>query len=189
MATQTRVPGAASSEVDFELERFERTREDRIEISGRWYGLRGRRFVRPVLNVNLDGGARRRAIALLEHKPWAADDGKTWVAAFAWPKGIDGIEGAVLEVGPGLIVDLPAPGGKPGSQGRVSALRPHSPTQPALKTTGDDGEDPAAGHDPAPAAAGRPPARGKSAPAGPRRVPARPAATRSAPTRRGRPRR
>ncbi len=148
MATQTRVPGAASSEVDFELERFERTREDRIEISGRWYGLRGRRFVRPVLNVNLDGGTRRRAIALLEHKPWAADDGKTWVAAFAWPKGIDGIEGAVLEVGPGLIVDLPAPGGKPGSQGRVSALRPHSPTQPALKTTGDDGEDPAAGHDP-----------------------------------------
>ena len=148
MATQTRVPGAASSEVDFELERFERTREDRIEISGRWYGLRGRRFVRPVLNVHLDGGTRRRAIALLEHKPWAADDGKTWVAAFAWPKGIDGIEGAELEVGPGLIVDLPAPGGKPGSQGRVSALRPHSPTQPALKTTGDDGEDPAAGHGP-----------------------------------------
>jgi hypothetical protein len=84
MATQTRVPGAASSEVDFELERFERTAEDRIEISGRWFGLRGRRFVRPVLNLNA-GGSRRRAIALLEHKPWAADDGEPWIAAFHWP--------------------------------------------------------------------------------------------------------
>ena len=76
MPTQSRVPGAASSEVDFELERFERTGEDRIEISGRWYGLRGRRFVRPVLNLHTGGGSRRRAIALLEHKPWAADDGE-----------------------------------------------------------------------------------------------------------------
>jgi hypothetical protein len=50
MPTQTRVPGAASSEVDFELERFERISPDRIEIAGRWYGLRGRRFVqhRPI---------------------------------------------------------------------------------------------------------------------------------------------
>ena len=87
MATQPRVPGAASTEVDFELERFERTGADRIEIAGRWYGLRGRRFVRPVLNLQTGGGSRRRAIALLEHKPWAADDGETWLAAFTWPKG------------------------------------------------------------------------------------------------------
>ena len=105
MATQTRVPGAASSEVDFELERFERTAEDRLEIAGRWYGLRGRRFVRPVLNLNT-GGTRRRAIALLEHKPWAADDGKTWLAAFRWPDGAGEIESAELEVGPGLILSL-----------------------------------------------------------------------------------
>src|SRR5215218_9820371 len=129
MATQTRVPGAASSEVDFELERFERTAEDRIEISGRWFGLRGRRFVRPVLNLNT-GGSRRRAIALLEHKPWAADDGQSWLAAFRWPEGAGEVSGAELEVGPGLVVELPAPGGKPGSAVRVSALRPHVPTPP-----------------------------------------------------------
>src|SRR5215218_9887996 len=129
MATQTRVPGAASSEVDFELERFERTAEDRIEISGRWFGLRGRRFVRPVLNLNA-GGSRRRAIALLEHKPWAADDGQSWLAAFRWPEGAGEVSGAELEVGPGLVVELPAPGGKPGSAVRVSALRPHVPTPP-----------------------------------------------------------
>jgi hypothetical protein len=143
MPTQPRVPGAASSEVDFELERFERTREDRIEIAGRWYGLRGRRFVRPVLNLQLDGGVRRRAIALLEHKPWAADDGERWVAAFAWPAGAGEVEGAVLEVGPGLIVDLPAPGGEPSSQGRVSALRPHAPAPMARRVVQDDDEVPA----------------------------------------------
>jgi hypothetical protein len=129
MATQTRVPGAASSEVDFELERFERTSEDRIEVSGRWYGLRGRRFVRPVLNLNASG-ARRRAIALLEHKPWAADDGKTWLAAFRWPEGAGDVQGAELEVGPGLVVELPAPGAQANAAVRVSALRPHVPTPP-----------------------------------------------------------
>src|SRR5215211_435757 len=118
MATQTRVPGAASSEVDFELERFERTTEDRIEISGRWYGLRGRRFVRPVLNLTA-GDSRRRAIALLEHKPWAADDGQTWMAAFRWPEGARAVDGAELEVGPGLVVELPAPGAKAGGAVRI----------------------------------------------------------------------
>src|SRR5918995_2551846 len=144
MATQSRVPGAASSEVDFELDRFERTTADRIEISGRWYGLRGRRFVRPVLNLHTVGGSRRRAIALLEHKPWAADDGETWLAAFAWPPGAGDVEGAELEVGPGLVVDLPAPGGKPGSQGRVSALRPHAPAPMARRIAPVEDEDGAA---------------------------------------------
>jgi hypothetical protein len=136
MATQTRVPGAASSEVDFELERFERTGEDRIEIAGRWYGLRGRRFVRPVLNLHT-GAGRRRAIALLEHKPWAATDGQTWLAAFAWPDGTADVKGAELEVGPGLVVELPALGGTPNTAGRVSALRPHVPAPPPLAVRDD----------------------------------------------------
>jgi hypothetical protein len=131
MATQTRVPGAASSEVDFELERFERTADDRIEIAGRWFGLRGRRFVRPVLNLN-SGGSRRRAIALLEHKPWAAEDGEVWLAAFRWPEGTGEVSGAELEVGPGLLVELPALGGKSGAEVHVTALRPHvTAAQPA----------------------------------------------------------
>jgi len=149
MATQARVPGAASSEVDFELERFARTADDRIEVSGRWYGLRGRRFVRPVLNLNTSG-ARLRAIALLEHKPWAAGDGETWLAAFRWPEGAGDVQGAELEVGPGLIVELPAPGGEANTAVRVSALRPHVPTPPgpAYRTSEEtarreaaDGED------------------------------------------------
>jgi hypothetical protein len=138
MAMQTRVPGAASSEVDFELERFERTADDRIEISGRWYGLRGRRFVRPVLNLNSEG-SRRRAIALLEHKPWAAEDGQVWLAAFRWPDGAGEVSGAELEVGPGLLVDLPALGGKAGSASvRVTALRPQIPALPPWRAEEED---------------------------------------------------
>jgi len=137
MPTQTRVPGAASSEVDFELERFERAADDRIEISGRWYGLRGRRFVRPVLNLSV-GGTRRRAIALLEHKPWAADDGKTWMAAFRCPDGAGDIESAELELGPGLVVELPAPGGKTTAAVRMSSLRPDATPGVRFGSTDED---------------------------------------------------
>src|SRR5918992_885681 len=162
MAMQTRVPGAASSEVDFELERFERTAEDRIEISGRWYGLRGRRFVRPVLNLN-SGGSRRRAIALLEHKPWAAEDGQVWLAAFRWPEGAGEVSGAELEVGPGLLVDLPAMGGKAGAASvRVTALRPHVPAVPPWR--GEEGDEGEGGPgEPRGRAAGDPSGRGRSA--------------------------
>jgi hypothetical protein len=147
MATQSRVPGAASSEVDFELERFERTADDRIEISGRWFGLRGRRFVRPVLNLNSDG-SKRRAIALLEHKPWAAEDGQVWLAAFRWPEGAGEVSGAELEVGPGLHVELPALGGKAGAAAvRVTALRPHVPAVPPWRADEGEGHEGAGGRD------------------------------------------
>jgi hypothetical protein len=139
MPTQSRVPGAASSEVDFELERFERTAEDRIEVSGRWYGLRGRRFVRPVLNLNASG-SRRRAIALLEHKPWAANDGQTWLAAFRWPEGAGEVDSAELELGPGLVVELPAPGGKSEAVARVR-LRPQLAAVAPPWRAGDEHED------------------------------------------------
>ena len=131
MATQTRVPGAASSEVEFELERFELAASDRMEIAGRWFGLRGRRFVRPVLNVRTRTG-RRRLIALLEHKPWAADDGRIWLAAFAWPEGTGEVESAELEVGPGLARRAPAARRRASGAPRVNALRPHAPSVPAL---------------------------------------------------------
>ena len=63
-----------------------------------------------MLNLQHRAAARRRAIALLEHKPWAADDGETWLAAFRWPDGAGEVEGAELEVGPGLLVDAAGAG-------------------------------------------------------------------------------
>src|SRR3954465_14730626 len=65
----------ASSAVAFEVDRFAWTASDRIEVTGRWFGLRGHRFMRPALFVEA-GDDRRRLLALLEHKPWAGDEGE-----------------------------------------------------------------------------------------------------------------
>lgn len=83
----------------------------RLEVAGHWHGVRGRRFVRPVLWLHR-GEARRRLVAVLDHKPWAADDGDPWLAAFAWEGGALDADRAELEVGRELVVDLPLPGRK-----------------------------------------------------------------------------
>jgi hypothetical protein len=125
MATQETAQGPAFTGVDFEVERFGWTSGDRLEVTGRWFGVRGRRFVRPVLNVQLPGG-RRRLIALLEHKPWAPHEGEAWIAAFSWEGEQAGVEAVELEVGPSLVVELPVPSG-----GTVS--RPaRAPTAPRV---------------------------------------------------------
>ena len=124
MATQDTAQGPALTSVDFEVERFEWTSGDRLEVAGRWFGVRGRRFVRPVLNLQLPGG-RRRLIALLEHKPWAPHEGEAWIAAFAWEGEQEAVEAVELEVGPSLVVALPAPGGG-------APVAPRAPSAPRL---------------------------------------------------------
>jgi hypothetical protein len=100
---------AGTTEIAFELERFEFTGDDRIEISGRWSGVRGRRFIRPTLTVTTDGRGSR-ALADLEHKPWAPEEGKLWTAAFACTlEGATALE-AELNVSPDITITLPAPG-------------------------------------------------------------------------------
>ena len=88
----------------FEVERFEWAADDRLEVEGRWFGLRGRRFVRPTLELEIDGEPRR-LLALMEHKPWQALDGEEWVAAFQWD-GEPGELSAELAVG-GQLGDHP----------------------------------------------------------------------------------
>lgn len=68
----------------FELERLE-AGGDRLEVEGRWSGVRGLRFVRPVLVVR-DDGRERRLLAVLDHGPWEAADGEPWAAAFPWDR-------------------------------------------------------------------------------------------------------
>ena len=112
-------PDVVSDGVAFEVERFEWTANDRLEVTGRWYGLRGHRFVRPVLMVQA-GEEQRRMLALLEHKPWAADDGEEWIAAFPWAGAPRELTAAELAVAPSLAVDLPMPQ-VPGGRGRAPA--------------------------------------------------------------------
>jgi hypothetical protein len=104
-AANTVTPGVA-----FEVERFEWTSPDRLELVGRWVGLRGQRFLRPTLDVEV-GGERRRMLAVLEHKPWASEDGQDWIAAFDWRGEPGNFDDAELTVSPDLAVQLPPPGG------------------------------------------------------------------------------
>src|SRR5215211_4630444 len=100
-------PGLAENpmSVTFELDRLEWTSDGRVEVAGRWFGIRGRRILRPVLEVEADG-RRHRLLALLEHKPWEATDGGEWVAAFPWDGGPVNPTAAELAVGPDLSVEL-----------------------------------------------------------------------------------
>jgi hypothetical protein len=93
-------------EVAFELECFEWA-DERLEVAGRWKGLAGRRLSRPVLTVTMDGGRRKRLVALADGRPAAGAE--SWNAAFAWAGDPAEITGAALEVGGSLVVELPLP--------------------------------------------------------------------------------
>jgi hypothetical protein len=94
-----------TAQVQFELEQFEVIDGDRCEVRGRWLGVRGRRFLRPVLRFTVDGRSMR-LLADLAGKPWAAEDGGPWHASF--PCALAGTEliGVELSVAPDLTVAL-----------------------------------------------------------------------------------
>jgi chromosome segregation ATPase len=89
----------AVGEVSFELERFEWTADDRLEVVGRWNGVRGRRISRPALTV--DAGGRRQRLS------GSQESEEPWTASFPWSG--DDIAGAELEIGRTLVVELPPP--------------------------------------------------------------------------------
>jgi hypothetical protein len=134
--------------VTFEVERFGWVSDDRLEITGRWSGLRGHRFLRPTLDIQVDG-RNRRLLALLEHKPWAADDGDEWIAAFPWQGEPLQVDGAELALGPDLAVELPPPAGgraapaddpsRPSAE-LLAAGRPRAEIELELSAARDEGE-------------------------------------------------
>ena len=92
----------APAGIEFVLDRFD-SDDGRVVVEGRWSGITGRRFMRPVLQVH----GERRLMAVLDHKPWAPVDGVSWIAAFVH----DGPVGpARLQVAPDVAVELPAAG-------------------------------------------------------------------------------
>jgi len=113
-------PAVTAGEIFFELDRFELGDGDRLELSGRWFGVRGRRFVRPTLALIVEGG-RSRALADLEHKPWAPEDGRAWHAAFPWDPDAGVLE-AELSVAPDITVRLPAPSPRLESAQRIELI-------------------------------------------------------------------
>ena len=112
--SQASKPVARVGRVAFELERFELADGDRWELEGRWFGVRGRRFMRPALTVVVDGQAAR-LLSDLADKPWAAEDGEPWKAAF--PFSLKGeLLAAELTVAPDITVTLPLPAARTGAR-------------------------------------------------------------------------
>ena len=103
--------------VGFELDRFELVGGEACEVQGRWFGVRGRRFMRPALTVVVDGQPTR-LLADLAHKPWAAEDGEPWQAVFPCPRSGGDLEEAELTVAPDVTIALPAPQGRRTSRRR-----------------------------------------------------------------------
>jgi hypothetical protein len=98
------------------VERLAATEDGRVEVSGRWFGVRGRRFVRPTLTLTLgEDGPQQRWLADLEHKPWAALDGEPWTAAFPVDVELAGASSIELSVAPDIEIMLRAPEGATGS--------------------------------------------------------------------------
>ena len=157
----------------FELEHFAFAGDDRLEVTGRWHGVAGRRFVRPTLHLDVEGH-HRRLLAVLDHKPWAPDDDH-WTAAFAWRGAKQGISSVRLELAPDIVLELPPPGrAQPGTSIHPRPRKPTAapPARPAAKN-----------RPPARAAESMPPAT-ESAPPAPASMaapPARPAAEKPAP--------
>ncbi len=103
--------------------------DNRVTVTGRWFGVRGRRFVRPTLTLGREG-AGSRVHADLEQKPWAAEDGEPWTAEFVVPRSSGGAEEVELAVAPDIAVVLRAPDAirarpkrRPQSRRRASAPR------------------------------------------------------------------
>ena len=92
----------------FEVERFELGRDDCLELHGRWFGIRGRRFMRPTLTA-ISGGREQRVLAALDHKPWVAEEGEAWLAAFPWSSDAQALQQAELTGAPDVTVPLPPP--------------------------------------------------------------------------------
>jgi hypothetical protein len=131
MATLEPVQGG-TGEIAFELERYEFKGDDRVEISGRWSGVRGRRFIRPTLTV-MTGGRGSRALADLEHKPWAPEEGKLWMAAFSCTVEDATALEAELNVAPDITITLPAPGDGAATGAAKGAKRERPGREPRVR--------------------------------------------------------
>src|SRR4051794_6456799 len=117
------IPAAgASGTAVLDVERFEWSSPDQLELHGRWYGVRGLRFVRPTLMLRAEG-VSRRVLATLEHKPWAALDGEPWVAAFPWQGEPLEFESVELAVTSAVVLELEPPR-VPGAARRKKASKP-----------------------------------------------------------------
>jgi hypothetical protein len=131
---RTLEPVAPAGRVVFELDRFELANEDQYQLLGRWFGVRGRRFIRPTLTVTVHDQSIR-LLADLDDKPWAPEDGVPWRAAFPSRFEADEVQQAELTVAPDITIELRVAGSGPGQKAKAPSKpakpKPPAPAEPA----------------------------------------------------------
>ena len=97
-----------SQGASFELERFAWEASDRLELSGRFIGLREVSTDDPVL-VIVAGDRVDRLPAVPGSVAGPPEEGRRWRAAFAWHGPPVAFDVAELQLGSDLVVELPEP--------------------------------------------------------------------------------
>jgi hypothetical protein len=92
----------------FVLDRLGLRSADRLEVTGRWSGVRGQDLSRPTLVLVRDGRPERLA-ALPQTLRARGAERDPWRATFPWRGGDLDYVSAQLEFGSGLVVELPGP--------------------------------------------------------------------------------
>lgn len=123
---------------EFALSRVEAVGDDRLEVEGTWSGVRGVRFVRPALVVRDEARDRDRTLlATLDHKPWPAEEGRPWTAAFPWEGAAPDVASLELAVTPSIVVPLGEREPEPEPE-RVAAAPPRPAEVRARRITDHD---------------------------------------------------
>lgn len=133
MAQATAPTAGVAGSVQFELERLDQS-DGLLKLSGRWFGVRGRRFMRPTLTLVADGRPHR-LLADLAHKPWPAEDGAEWTAAFPWDEQGATLTDLELTVAPDITILLAGPDRKGGAKATASQPRDEAAMRRELHMT------------------------------------------------------
>jgi hypothetical protein len=121
--------------ITFDVERLGVDGPGQVVISGRWFGIRGRRFMRPTLVVQLrSDGSQQRSLAELEHKPWAAEDGELWTAAFPLDIELGDAASIELSVAPDIAIELAPPKGSRGTRSKPRAAAAPDARAPRVRS-------------------------------------------------------
>lgn len=117
----------------FTLDRLE-LKGDVLIVSGRWADVREVRFTRPEL-LTSDG---ERTRALPAHRPWTPRGAQRWTVKFPWEADPEGLRGARISVGEGIVVpvvgdDGPVPTREPADDEGPAGKKKPAAKKPAAK--------------------------------------------------------
>lgn len=129
MRTGDRAP---AEQATFVMEHFRVLAPGRLEVEGRWDGVHGVDLDESALVLHVEGRVDRVDAESVQRTP------RTWRARFVWDGIPTAIDGAFLEVGGRLVVEI---GARPSARHRLG--RPTRPARPvAAQSTASEDVDP-----------------------------------------------